>query len=421
MSEAGEEKGQGDAHVKYMKESSSKDEDEGSKQSKQATEDEGKLGGPRFSPPLYRQRYMFCADILEKHGIKSVVDFGCAECQIMMYLRQVACLERIGLVDRDVVTLELSKHKIQPLITDHLDPRDNPLTVEMYLGSVTDYDPRVAQCDAVTMIELIEHLTEPELKSFPDAIFGRICPRLILITTPNADFNQLFPDLTGFRHWDHKFEWTTEEFQNWCRAQADKYEYDVEFSGVGMGPPGSEPLGYCSQAAIFVSKSPTSSSPLLPSLSSSPPCDGDFKYTLISSAVHPHKTEKFTLEEKMLLEVNYCLNHLSKDPLYSESWENAVLPIGNLHKYVKLKELFKTEEDLRFFLADRGYPLTPDSTSVIFRIEEEGEEEEEEGEGVEWGYQPMEPPNNDGQFSDAEEDLLPWNPPESEECWPEIV
>lgn len=67
----------------------------------------------------------------------------------------------------------------------------------------------------------------------------------------------------------------------------------------------------------------------------------------ISSAVHPHKTEKFTLEEKMIMEVNYCLNHLSKDPLYSDSWENAVIPIENLHKYVKLKEFFKTEEDLR--------------------------------------------------------------------------
>lgn len=49
----------------------------------------------------------------------------------------------------------------------------------------------------------------------------------------------------------------------------------------------------------------------------------------------------------MIMEVNYCLNHLSKDPLYSDSWENAVIPIENLHKYVKLKEFFKTEEDLR--------------------------------------------------------------------------
>lgn len=66
----------------------------------------------------------------------------------------------------------------------------------------------------------------------------------------------------------------------------------------------------------------------------------------------------------------------------------------------------------RFFLADRGYLLTPDSASVLFHIEEE-----ELDEGLEWGYQPMDPPNKEGQFSDAENDLSPWNPPESEEMW----
>jgi hypothetical protein len=34
-------------------------------------------------------------------------------------------------------------------------------------------------------------------------------PKLVVVTTPNAEYNTLFPDFEGpFRHWDHKFEWT---------------------------------------------------------------------------------------------------------------------------------------------------------------------------------------------------------------------
>lgn len=35
------------------------------------------------------------------------------------------------------------------------------------------------------------------------------------MTTPNYEFNQLFPGSRKFRHYDHKFEWTRQEFQTW--------------------------------------------------------------------------------------------------------------------------------------------------------------------------------------------------------------
>ena len=99
-------------------------------------------------------------------------------------------------------------------------------------------------------------------------ILGRYSPRLFLMTTPCYDFNQLFTppedlssqtsssgssihasdlpivreggflDPTGrttrvFRHSDHKFEWTCEEFKNWCISQAEQWGYDVEYGGIG--------------------------------------------------------------------------------------------------------------------------------------------------------------------------------------------
>ena len=39
--------------------------------------------------------------------------------------------------------------------------------------------------------------------------------------------------LSHGRHWDHRFEWSRDEFQDWARAIALKYHYRVHFTGVG--------------------------------------------------------------------------------------------------------------------------------------------------------------------------------------------
>lgn len=46
-------------------------------------------------------------------------------------------------------------------------------------------------------------------------------PEIMIVTTPNAEYNVNFPDLkygtseSTFRHDDHKFEWTRKEFESW--------------------------------------------------------------------------------------------------------------------------------------------------------------------------------------------------------------
>jgi len=60
------------------------------------------------------------------------------------------------------------------------------------------------------------------LEKFRHNVFGVYKPKLVVITTPNAEFNVHFPNLrygevdATFRHDDHKFEWTRKEFQKWC-------------------------------------------------------------------------------------------------------------------------------------------------------------------------------------------------------------
>lgn len=66
------------------------------------------------------------------------------------------------------------------------------------------------------LLSRIEHLYLHELENFAEAIFGRLMPLIVVITTPNAEFNVMFSMANRkFRHPDHKFEWTRQEFENW--------------------------------------------------------------------------------------------------------------------------------------------------------------------------------------------------------------
>ena len=56
-----------------------------------------------------------------------------------------------------------------------------------------------------------------------------------MLTTPNREYNVVWPNLAAgaFRHDDHRFEWTREEFQTWATGLAEKFGYAVEFQSVG--------------------------------------------------------------------------------------------------------------------------------------------------------------------------------------------
>lgn len=167
-----------------------------------------------------------------------VVDFGCAECKFLSLLIQCQQMTEIYGVDIDGSLLQRNSFKMQPRACDYLHPRELGLKCCLLAGSVADYDARLRHVDAVTLIELcvpvspvvsinllfcltvqlpcsIEHLELPELEAFPGNVFGQLKPRLVVVTTPNSEFNVLFPNCTGFRHYDHKFEWTRQQFQEW--------------------------------------------------------------------------------------------------------------------------------------------------------------------------------------------------------------
>lgn len=120
----------------------------------------------------------------------------------------------------------------------------------------------------------VEHLPPNLFPAFVPIILGVYHPRLFLVTTPSYTFNARFtapmappsarkgcPDPTRrtdriFRHSDHKFEWTVDEFQDWCDIAARDWGYEVKVSSVGRAIEVDQwgrdaELGGASSVAVF--------------------------------------------------------------------------------------------------------------------------------------------------------------------------
>ena len=71
-----------------------------------------------------------------------------------------------------------------------------------------------------------------------------------LVTTPNAEYNALFPNLPAgvMRHPDHRFEWTRAEFEVWAATIGSTYGYRPTFSGIGHR---DDRLGTPTQMVVF--------------------------------------------------------------------------------------------------------------------------------------------------------------------------
>lgn len=109
-------------------------------------------------------------------------------------------------------------------------------------------------------------MEEDQACLFGDAVLSLFCPRILIVSTPNYEYNIILQKSTlqiqeedpedknqtqscKFRNHDHKFEWTREQFNKWASDLAQRHNYSVEFSGVG-GVAGVEP-GFASQIAVF--------------------------------------------------------------------------------------------------------------------------------------------------------------------------
>lgn len=312
-------------------------------ESPQDNEDDKTL---KFFPPAYVQRYVAVSDILNSSKyqgkLRKIVDFGCAELNFLVYLKNTSGVEEILCVDIDRSLLETHKNKAAPLISEYLHARTTPFVIEICEGSVTHNDKKLEKTDAVICIELIEHLYPDTLIDFPYNIFGFIKPKLVVITTPNADFNVLFTNFSGFRHPDHKFEWTRQQFQDWAENIVLRFpDYVVNFHGICKGPVGTEHLGSCSQMAVFHRSYEKDSCNLS--------IEGLFKTVVVHE--YPFRVDNRSDEQKILDEAAYYIRHLS----FQDSSMEEEVPLKKL--WEMLTSFHISVDGLKTILEEAGWSV----------------------------------------------------------------
>ena len=110
------------------------------------------------------------------------------------------------------------------------------------------------------MIELIEHLEPRDIDKAMSCIFGSLKPQYLFLTTPNIEYNQIIKKAFGskiepkFRHPDHKFEWTRQQFEHWVKATSDKFNYTTIVGGIGKLYDGNDDgsHGFASHSVLFI-------------------------------------------------------------------------------------------------------------------------------------------------------------------------
>jgi 3' terminal RNA ribose 2'-O-methyltransferase Hen1 len=122
--------------------------------------------------------------------------------------------------------------------------------LKIFQSSLLYRDERLVGLDAAVLLEVIEHVDPGRLAALERAVFGFAAPAAVLVTTPNAEYNEHFPALAAgaMRHRDHRFEWTRAEFGGWAERVAGDFGYQVRFAPVGPEHPAHGPP---TQLAVF--------------------------------------------------------------------------------------------------------------------------------------------------------------------------
>jgi 3' terminal RNA ribose 2'-O-methyltransferase Hen1 len=180
---------------------------------------------------LNEQRMGAVLSALRGVGAKRVLDLGCGEGKLLRSLLSDHQFEQILGMDVSWRAIEIAKERLK---LEQIGEKQRA-RIELIQGSLMYRDKRLEGFDAAAVVEVIEHLDAARLAAFERVLFEYAKPTNIVLTTPNAEYNCLFPTLPAgqLRHRDHRFEWTRAEFTKWAEGIAARFGYSVRFQPVG--------------------------------------------------------------------------------------------------------------------------------------------------------------------------------------------
>ncbi|MDQ7095447.1 3' terminal RNA ribose 2'-O-methyltransferase Hen1 [Desulfosporosinus sp. PR] len=204
---------------------------------------------PTLSPqPVVRLnelRYQRVVKLVQSLPAKErIVDFGAGEGKLSVRLGFIPGVKEILAVE------PTEKEQLRALKRfSEAGRKEGFMAPTPLWGSLFYFDEQLCAKDVMILNEVIEHIDEDRLPRVMDTILGGYKPKVLIITTPNAEYNAVYQmENQEFRHKDHRFEWSRAKFAEWAHALAEHYSYKVRLEGIGAE---AEGYGHPSQIAIF--------------------------------------------------------------------------------------------------------------------------------------------------------------------------
>ncbi|PKM16178.1 MAG: methyltransferase type 12 [Gammaproteobacteria bacterium HGW-Gammaproteobacteria-2] len=181
---------------------------------------------------LHQERLDAVVQALLDSGARRVLDLGCGPGELLLRLARETQFTQIVGIDIDQVVLHEARELLGlglPLPGDRIQVRQ---------GSFAMLDAALAGFDAAALVETIEHLDPRLLGQMERAVFAGMRPGVVLVTTPNQEYNVVHGMAPGERrHPGHRFEWNRARFRQWAQGVAERNAYAVRFSDIGQVHP----------------------------------------------------------------------------------------------------------------------------------------------------------------------------------------
>ncbi len=192
---------------------------------------------------LHEQRMDAVHAAISACGAESVLDIGCGDGPLLIRLISDPRIRRIVGIDLSAEALR----RLRVLLSEV--PEHIRRKAELVHRSMDALGSELSGFDAAVLVETIEHIDPDHLTRVERAVFQKVRPTTVVITTPNADFNPLLGvPPHRFRHPDHRFEWGRLKFRSWAEGIGRRNGYAVSLEDLA----GSHPvLGGASQMALF--------------------------------------------------------------------------------------------------------------------------------------------------------------------------
>jgi small RNA 2'-O-methyltransferase len=185
----------------------------------------GRILGWGASTALHDERLEAVADQLLGGRTDLLLDLGCGSGALIERLLLEPGVGHVVGVDDSPFALYAARR--------HLDTPRNVGRWALRSGSITDRQQHLPTVDAVALVETIEHLNPSHLSRLERAVFG-LHPELVVVTTPNREYNPLYGLAPGeYRHPHHRFEWDRRRFGAWMAGVAVRNGYHAQFAGIG--------------------------------------------------------------------------------------------------------------------------------------------------------------------------------------------